>query len=245
MSISTATINVFYASTEDPKKLVHTFFRKQKTWDAESKSQVLKGIPVMVITREPMEFVAKQNYVVVGGFHTSLTDTLALFPFKIFPVDSELDINQVSFIGRLGKDPDEKYSDSGSLTVHASLAHAEYLNGTDYSGKDGSQPTVWTKVSFLPKEGNNARGNAFVEFCKKQSVKPQFGISGTFHVEAYLDKETGEQRFSPKVLVNNLEFLSSGASKSRVEPADLSGIGKFAKGFALSSDDASSFDAEF
>lgn len=231
MSISTCTINLFFASTEDPKKLVHSFYRKQKTWNSETKTQELKGIPVVVITREATYFDKGENYVLVGGFHTSLADTLVLFPFKVADVSKDVDINQVSFIGRLGKDPEAKYSEgSGSCTVHASLAHSEYLNGTDYSGKDGSAPTVWTKISFLPKDGNNSRGEAFLKYCEKQATKPQVGISGTFHIEAYTDKETNEQRFSPKVLVNNLEFLSSNTTKSStpVQKADLGVISKFA-----------------
>lgn len=238
MSISTSTVSLFYASTEDPSGLVHSFYRKQKTWNPETKTQELKGIPIVVITREPMEFIAKQNYVAVGGFHTSLADTLALFPYRIFPVQEDLDVNSVSFVGRLGKDPEVKFSESGSATIHASLAHQEYLNGTDYSGKDGSAPTVWTKVSFLPKDGNNSRGEAFVKHCEKQATKPQVGISGTFHVETFIDKETNEQRFSPKVLVNNLEFLSSGGSKTGAptQKANLDSIGKFAQTFDLTSE---------
>lgn len=218
MSISTATVNAYYASTTDQENLIHTFYRKEKVWNAETKVNEVKGLPILVITSEPREFVKNANYVLVGGFHTSQHDTLVLYPFKVFEVGGDVEVNTVSFIGRVGQDPTTHYSDSGSMSVHCTLAHAEYLGGVNYSGKDGEAKTVWTKISFIPKKGENKKGTIFLDhldkIAKAGGKKPLVGINGAFHVETYVDKNSdnatfGETRFSPKVLVNSIEFIAN------------------------------------
>lgn len=213
MSISTCTISAVYVSTSDEQGLVHTFYRKEKVYNAETKTQELKGIPILVITNEVKEFTVNSNYLLVGNFHTSLHDTLVLYPYKVAEVSADTDINTVAFVGRLGKDPQTHYSDNGAMSVHTSFAHAEFLGGVNYNGKENGEKTVWTNVSFIPKGGENKRGEVFLDHVRKVAEsgqpKPLVGISGSFHVETFIDKNTGAQRFSPKVLVNSIEFIAS------------------------------------
>jgi single-strand DNA-binding protein len=238
MSISNCVINAFFVETKDPQSLVHTFYRREKVYNAADRTSDIKGVPIIVITREATDFAKGENYLFIGNFHSSLHDTLVLYPFKTTQVSKDFDVNITSFVGRLGKDPQVKYSESGSMSVHASLAHAEYLGGVNYDSKEGNQKTVWTNITFIPKNGQNPRGEAFMTNVSKQTKRGLYGITGAFHVESFTDKETGEQRFNVKVLVNNVEFLTSfseGESKPKVIP-DVSSLQQFGGTFDLTSD---------
>jgi len=99
-------------------------------------------------------------------------------------------VNNCTFIGNLGQDPEIKYLESGDAVCSFSIG---------VRGKKKGE-TIWVKVSTWGKNAENC--STYLAKGKKVAV------TGSASVRAYRNKE-GEPAASLELNANQVEFLSS------------------------------------
>ena len=112
-------------------------------------------------------------------------------------------MNKVFLIGRLTKDPDLRYTQSGQAVVSFSLAvdrglskqKRQEMESMNRPTADFPRITVWgvqaENVSRYLKKGN------------------QCAIDGRIQTGSYIDKETGKTVYTTDIVAENVEFLGS------------------------------------
>ena len=103
-----------------------------------------------------------------------------------------MEINTINLVGRAGREPDVRYFESGSTVANFTLA-------VNRIGK-GDEPD-WFNLEIWGKQAQIA-----ADYVKKGSL---VGITGSFKIDSWKDKHTGEDRFKPVVRVDRLNLLSS------------------------------------
>jgi single-strand DNA-binding protein len=106
------------------------------------------------------------------------------------------DLNQCSFIGRLGKDPETRYMTSGKAVTSFSIAV-----GSQWKDKAGEkqESTEWVNITAFDKLAEICG-----EYLKKGS---QVFIGGRMKTDKYQDKETGADRYSTKIIAETMQML--------------------------------------
>lgn len=104
-------------------------------------------------------------------------------------------INKVILVGRLGNDPDVRYTASGSAVTTVSLATSEKWN--DKQGQPQSR-TEWHRVIFFGKLAEVAG-----KYLKKGS---QIYVEGSIRTNKYTDKN-GIERYSTEINANEMQML--------------------------------------
>jgi single-strand DNA-binding protein len=103
-----------------------------------------------------------------------------------------MSLNNVQLVGRAGNDPDIKYFESGSVNCKINLA-------VNRNKKDA--PPDWFDLSMWGKTAEIA-----AQYVKKGSL---IGVTGSLHLERWLDRTTGATREKPVVNVEQLKLLGS------------------------------------
>ncbi len=99
-------------------------------------------------------------------------------------------INSISLVGRAGRDPDVRYFESGSIVANLTLA---------VNRRSKQDEPDWFNLEIWGKQAQVA-----ADFIKKGSL---IGITGSFKLDQWKDKNTGEERYKPVVRVDRLELL--------------------------------------
>ena len=102
-------------------------------------------------------------------------------------------LNRVQLIGRLGKDPEGKYTPTGKRVTHFSLAVSQRWT----SNGESKEYTEWLNI-----EAWGRLGEVCQEYLKKGSL---IYLEGRLKTEKYEDK--GETKFYTKVVALGLQFL--------------------------------------
>jgi len=101
------------------------------------------------------------------------------------------DLNMWQGIGRLGKDPELRFTAGGDTVANFSMAC-----GWKTKEKEGAE---WVSVTAFGKLG---------DICAKYLVKgSQVYVSGSLRTDKYTDKTTGVEKFSTKVVANTMQML--------------------------------------
>jgi len=108
-------------------------------------------------------------------------------------------INKVILVGNLGADPELRYMPSGGAVTSLSIATSE--SWTDKNSGQKQERTEWHRVTLF-----NRLGEIAAEYCRKGS---QVYIEGSIRTEKYQDKNTGEDRYSTKIIARELQLLGS------------------------------------
>ena len=103
-----------------------------------------------------------------------------------------MSINSVTLVGRAGRDPDVRYFESGSVVANLTLA-VNRRNRTD-------EPD-WFNLEIWGKQAQVA-----ADYVKKGSL---IGVTGSFKLDSWKDRNTGEDRNKPVVRVDRLELLGA------------------------------------
>ena len=103
-------------------------------------------------------------------------------------------LNRVQLIGRLGRDPETRFTPTGRKVAHFSLAVSNRWKNTEGEMKEY---TEWINI-----EAWERLGEVCQEFLKKGSL---IYVEGRLKTNKY--EEQGETRFYTKVVVSALEFL--------------------------------------
>jgi single-strand DNA-binding protein len=116
------------------------------------------------------------------------------------------DINHVVIIGRLTKDPDLTYTQSGAAVCRFSIA----VNRTSGGGKPGSDSSEQEGTSFF----NVVTWNKTAEICKEYLSKGrQVGIDGRLQQRRW-NADDGSRRSVVEIVANNVQFFGSGRQTS-------------------------------
>lgn len=105
------------------------------------------------------------------------------------------DLNQCQFIGHLGRDPETRYTSSGSPVCSFSIA-------CGWKSKD-KEGTEWVNITAFGK---------LAEICEKYLAKgKQVFIQGRMTTDKY--EKDGVTRYSTKIIADRMQMLGGGESK--------------------------------
>lgn len=105
-------------------------------------------------------------------------------------------LNRVQIIGRLGRDPESKFTPTGKKVAHFSVAVSNRWKGRDGEMRES---TEWVNVEAWDRLGENCQ-----EYLKKGSL---VYVEGRLKTDKYDDD--GETRYFTKVVAQMVQFLDS------------------------------------
>ena len=101
-------------------------------------------------------------------------------------------INSVTLVGRAGRDPEVRYFESGTVVANLTMA---------VNRRSRDDEPDWFNLEIWGKQAQVA-----ADYVKKGSL---IGITGSFKLDSWKDRNTGEDRNKPVVRVDRLELLGS------------------------------------
>ncbi|MBK9293361.1 MAG: single-stranded DNA-binding protein [Oligoflexia bacterium] len=111
-------------------------------------------------------------------------------------------VNKVIIVGRLGGDPELRYTPGGQAVARLSVATSE--NWTDKQGQK-QERTEWHRVVVWGK---------LAEICGQHLSKGrQVYVEGRLQTRSWDDKTSGQKKYSTEINAQTVQFLgSAGAS---------------------------------
>lgn len=109
-------------------------------------------------------------------------------PFLEIPMG----VNSVTLVGRAGRDPEVRYFESGTVVANLTLA---------VNRRSRDDEPDWFNLEIWGKQAQVA-----ADYVRKGSL---LGIIGSFKLDRWTDRATGEERSKPVVRVDRLELLGS------------------------------------
>lgn len=128
-------------------------------------------------------------------------------------------LNHVILLGKLGRDPELRYTPKGTAVVQLSVA-------TDESWKDANgniqKKTEWHRVNVWGKQAEN---------CAKYLTKGQLvHVVGRLETRTWDDQATGVKRYSTEIKAEEVGFhfqkTSGGAPGSGTDTAEADSVSK-------------------
>lgn len=140
--------------------------------------------------------IQPNSYAVISGrlrIEKGRPPELQLATFYTVSVPLDLPgVNSITLVGRAGRDPEVRYFESGAMVANISLA----VNRASRDDKpDWFDLQVWGKQAQVA-----------ADYVRKGSL---LGITGSFTLERWTDRATGEERSKPVIRVDRLDLLSS------------------------------------
>lgn len=120
-----------------------------------------------------------------------------------------MSVNKAILIGRLGKDPELRYTPSGKAVASFTVATNER-----WTGQDGqkNESTTWHNIVAWGKQA---------EVIKEYMTKGrQIYIEGRIDNRSYDDKD-GNKRYVSEVVLQNFQFLGDRGSSEGGAPAEV------------------------
>jgi single-strand DNA-binding protein len=109
-----------------------------------------------------------------------------------------MSVNKVILVGRLGKDPETRYTGSGQAVCNFSLATDESYkdrNGERQKRTEWHRVVVWAKLAEICQQ-----------YLKKGSL---VYIEGRIQSRQWDDKTTGQKRYATEIVANGMKMLGS------------------------------------
>ncbi len=103
-----------------------------------------------------------------------------------------MSINSINLVGRAGRDPEVRYFESGSIVANLTMA---------VNRRSRNEEPDWFNLEIWGKQAQVA-----ADYVKKGSL---LGITGSFKLDQWKDKTTGENKSKPVIRVDRLELLGS------------------------------------
>ncbi len=108
-------------------------------------------------------------------------------------------INKVIIVGRLGANPEVRYTPGGQAVATMSVATSE--NWTDKQGQK-QERTEWHRVVVWGK---------LAEICGQHLSKGrQVYVEGRLQTRSWDDKNTGQKRYTTEISAQTVQFLGAG-----------------------------------
>jgi len=119
-----------------------------------------------------------------------------------------MSVNKVILVGNLGKDPEVRFTNSGSAVARLSLATSEVWNDRDGNRQER---TEWHNVVVWGKQG---------EHCGQYLAKGrQVYVEGSIRTRSYDDK-SGTKRYVTEVVAQRVQFLGGGGGTRLAQQAE-------------------------
>lgn len=116
--------------------------------------------------------------------------------------------NKVTLVGRLGKDPEMKYTQGGTGYCKFSIATDE-----SWKDKDGEKQSVTTWHDIIV-------WSKLAEVCEKYLQKgKQVLIEGKIQKRSWDDKESGKKMWAVEIVASNMVMLGSKSDESKPKEA--------------------------
>jgi single-strand DNA-binding protein len=106
--------------------------------------------------------------------------------------EASMGVNSITLVGRAGRDPEVKYFESGSVVANLTLA---------VNRRSRDDEPDWFNLEIWGKQAQVA-----ADYVRKGSL---LGIIGSFKLERWTDRSSGEERSRPVIRVDRLELLGS------------------------------------
>lgn len=118
-------------------------------------------------------------------------------------------VNKVIIVGRLGQDPEIRYTQGGSAVSNFSVATSE--NWTDKEGQK-QERTEWHRVVVWGKAAEN---------CAQYLGKGrQVFVEGRLQTRQWEDKD-GNKRYTTEVIANTVQFLDKGEMSNNASSQEM------------------------
>ena len=114
-------------------------------------------------------------------------------------------LNKVMLIGRLGRDPEIRYSSNNTPICNFSIATSERIR----KGDNFEEKTEWHRIVVFGNQAENAS-----KFLKKGSL---VFVDGKIQSRTYQDKD-GNERNVFEIIANSLNFLDPRDSNFQSQP---------------------------
>ncbi|MGL6135623.1 MAG: single-stranded DNA-binding protein [Prochlorococcaceae cyanobacterium] len=101
-------------------------------------------------------------------------------------------VNSITLVGRAGRDPEVRYFESGSMVANLTLA---------VNRRSRDDEPDWFNLEIWGKQAQVA-----ADYVRKGSL---LGIIGSFKLDRWTDRSSGEERTKPVIRVDRLELLGS------------------------------------
>jgi single-strand DNA-binding protein len=101
-----------------------------------------------------------------------------------------MSLNVVTLVGRVGGEPDVRHFESGSVKCRLTLAVRRTKDVTDWFNLE-----IWGKTAGIAEQ-----------YVNKGSL---IGVKGVLKFDTWVDRNTGANRMSPVVVVDQLNLLGS------------------------------------
>ncbi len=133
-------------------------------------------------------------------------------------------VNKAILIGRLGKDPEVRYTPDGLMVTNFRLA-------TDETGKDKNgekvQKTEWHSIVTFGK---------LAEICAKYLAKGKLVfVEGRIQTRAWDDKD-GNKRYTTEIIASNMRMLDSKGAGRGEDASSYSAASPFPEGEVMPDD---------
>ena len=122
-----------------------------------------------------------------------------------------MSVNKVILLGRLGQDPELKYTPSGAAVCNFSLATSETWN--DKNSGQKQERTEWHRVVVWGK---------LAELCNQYLAKGrQAFVEGRLQTRSWDDK-SGQKRYTTEINASTVQFIGgqAGTGAGNYTPAD-------------------------
>ncbi|WNY66500.1 single-stranded DNA-binding protein [Borreliella lusitaniae] len=122
------------------------------------------------------------------------------------------DINSLVLSGRLTRDSELSYAESGMAILRFSLANNRRMKKND---EWVDYPQYFDCVIF------SKRAESLNEYLKKGK---QVVVSGSLKYESWQDKNTGDKRSKVNIFVDNLQMFSSGSNALQMQDSNINNL---------------------
>ncbi len=116
-------------------------------------------------------------------------------------------VNKVILVGNLGRDPEVKYTASGSAVVNITVATSESWN--DKQTGEKQERTEWHRVVFFRRLAEIAG-----EYLRKGS---QVYLEGKLQTRKWQD-QNGQDRYTTEIVANEMQMLGARGSDAGNRP---------------------------
>ena len=101
-------------------------------------------------------------------------------------------VNSITLVGRAGRDPEVRYFESGSMVANLTMA---------VNRRSSNDEPDWFNLEIWGKQAQVA-----ADYVRKGAL---VGIIGSFKLDRWTDRASGEERTKPVIRVDRLELLGS------------------------------------
>ena len=117
------------------------------------------------------------------------------------------DLNQCNFIGRLGADPELRYTPQGAAVCSFTIAV-----GDDYKNKDGQkvEQTEWVRIVAF-----NRLAEIIEEYCRKGS---KVFVTGKMKTRSW--EQDGIKRYATEIVAGEMQMLDSRGTGDQPHPQE-------------------------